>query len=200
MPSSSLLRLGGLAALVGGGLVVIFELVGLVSSLLETDPFGSNEYTRYLFYILSVLSLFGEALIMLGLVGLYVRQLQSVGIIGLVAFLLAFFGMALGVGAEDINWAAGSAAYLGWALFGVVSLRSRVYPRVASILLCISALLAGAFNPLYVLLVVGPPGSRGSDLIFAGLAGSIVVNMIVAWLGFTLFFVSEREPRLRSSN
>ena len=179
---------------------MIFELIGLVSSMLGTDPFGSGAYIRYLFYILSVLSLFGEALIMLGLVGLYVRQLQSVGIMGLIAFLLAFFGMALGVGVEDINWAAGSAAYLGWALFGVVSLRSHVYPRIASILLCISALLAGAFNPLYVLLIIGPPGSPGSDLIFVGLAASVVVNITVAWLGSTLFFVSEREPQLRSSN
>ena len=42
--------------------------------------------------------LLGGVLVLLGLVGIYVRQSEESGILGLVGFLVAFFGMALLVG------------------------------------------------------------------------------------------------------
>jgi hypothetical protein len=186
LSSLNLLRLGGLAALLGGTLVVTFNLVSLASSLF-IYPFGASGFVITIFYILSLLSLVGQALILLGLVGLYVRQARAVGIVGLISFLLVCFGTVLGVNPEDINWGAISIAYLGWALFGVFSLRARIYPRIASIVLSISALCAALFTPLTVILLVVPPrGSLGSDLLLVGLVASIVSNVTIAWLGCSL--------------
>ncbi len=56
-------------------------------------------------------------------------------------------------------------AALGWLLFGVATLRARVYPRVAAILLIVGAVLLGL--PL-----------AGSEIVLA---------VAVAWLGFALF-------------
>jgi hypothetical protein len=47
----------------------------------------------------SLLYLLGGVLLQLGLVGLYIRQSGPLGILGLVAFLVAFLGTALAVGA-----------------------------------------------------------------------------------------------------
>jgi hypothetical protein len=53
---------------------------------------------------------------------------------------------------------------LGWLLFGLVALRARVYPRAAAIALMVGAVIS--FLPI--------------------LASGIVLNAVVAWLGFTL--------------
>jgi hypothetical protein len=141
----------------------------------------------------SLLYLLGAVLLLLGLVGLYIRQAEAAGTLGLVAFLVAFFGTALALGA---TWAelfvAPSLAVeaprvldaeptgmlalgftltffvflpLGWLLFGVASYRARIYPRVATILLMVGAVIAALPIPLT----------------------EIVLYVGVAWLGFTLF-------------
>jgi hypothetical protein len=63
--------------------------------------------------------------------------------------------------AYTMSFALGAA---GWLLFGVVSLRTRVYPRAASAVLVIGAALT--FTPLP----------------FSG----VVFEVAVAWLGFVL--------------
>ena len=78
--------------------------------------------------VTSRLRLTGELLVGLGLIGLYVRQAKGAGIVGLVGFVLALVGNEL-VRANDM---AVLFEDLGWALFGVGSLRARVYPRPAA--------------------------------------------------------------------
>ncbi len=132
-------------------------------------------------------------LLLLGLVGLYLRQSGPSGTLGLVAFLVAFFGTALAGGA---TWAdlfvapflaveaprvldAGPTGMLalgfaltfvvflplGWLLFGVASFRARIYPRAAAILLMVGAVIGGLPIPLT----------------------EIVLYVGVVWLGFVLF-------------
>ena len=71
-------------------------------------------------------------------------------------------------------------AALGWLLFGVATLRARVYPRWAAILLIVGAVLLG----------LPVPGLE------------IVLAVAVAWLGFALFTgrgvaPTERPERVR---
>jgi hypothetical protein len=73
---------------------------------------------------------------------------------------------------------------LGFILFGLAILVARIYPRSASILLIITAVLSGAANILKLMGGVGIPGEYG------GLIGAIVDIIFYAsivWLGFSLF-------------
>ena len=171
MSSSNLIRLSGLAAIVAGALL----LVGALLSLATESENMSVSATTPSYAFSSLLYLLGAVLLLLGLVGLYVRQSEAAGILGLVAFLLAFFGTALALGA---TWAelfvAPSLAIeaprvleaeptgmlalgftltffvflpLGWLLFGVASYRARIYPRAAAILLMVGAVIAAPPYP-----------------------------------------------------
>src|SRR5918995_3927176 len=177
MSYRGMLRLAGLAAMVGGAICALASLqqfLNLASpDLLNTDrSIGGNDvvFARY------VLQPTGVALLALGLVGLYARQARATGIAGLIGFLLAFFGTAIVYAGY---WSI-LLAYLGWALFGVSSLRARVYPRLASVLLIVGALTAQLFNPT---VAVGPGAAFGS----VGALGTIIVTVVIAWLGFILF-------------
>ena len=186
MSSSSLIRLAGLAALASGVLSAIGDLLTLVVSRqnLENPQLATTtSYTVDLLYLLST------ALLLLGLVGLYTSQSQATGLLGLVGFLTAFLGTVLLVGAlwfmvfgtpylaaqdpELAESVLGQTGYLlmllfgavGWILFGVATLRARVYPGWAAILLIVGGVIAFLPVPL-----VG-----------------IVFSVAVAYLGYLLF-------------
>jgi hypothetical protein len=169
MFSSNLVRLGGLVAVTAGVLLLILDLWGLVLELLGAYPENfSEEAVTSGYGLQSTLWLIGALLLLVAAVGLYARQPEAAGTLGLVGFLAALMGTGLLVG---LIWAnvfvaptlaveapavldaepAGTLAFgfllsitifgLSWALFGVAMLRTRVYPRVATILLIIGALL-----------------------------------------------------------
>lgn len=102
-------------------------------------------------------------LVGLGLIGLYVRQeaVEDAGTVGLAGFVLALLGNELITG----NYLAVLFAEVGWALFGVASLRARVYPRAAAVLLIISALMLQVFNPSVEV-------SLGADYPYVGAVGA----------------------------
>jgi hypothetical protein len=201
MSSSNLIRLSGLAAIVAGALLSVGALLSLAT---ESENMSVSATTpSYAFS--SLLYLLGAVLLLLGLVGLYIRQSEAAGILGFVAFLVAFFGTGLALGA---TWAelfvAPSLAVeaprvldaeptgmlalgftltffvflpLGWLLFGVASYRARIYPRGATILLMVGAVIAALPIPLT----------------------EIVLYVGVVWMGFTLFtgigaLDSEEQP------
>ena len=128
-------------------------------------------------------------LLLLGLVGLYARQAEALGVFGLVSFLVAFFGLALAQ--QNLLWAS-LLANLGFILFGASCLVAGAYPRAAVIVLIIGALLSGVINTL----------ARSGA--FAGSAGfgvvALVVDIIfqgaVVWLGISLYASEDEEgPR-----
>ena len=180
MSYRGMLRLAGLAAMVGGAIValaIVQQSLNLASpEILNTDGSGAPRDIVFARYVLQP---FGVALLALGLVGLYARQARTTGIPGLIGFLLAFFGTAIIYAGY---WSI-LLAYLGWALFGVSSLKARVYPRLASILLIVGALMGQLFNPT---LAVGPGAAYG----YVGSLGTIIVTVVIAWLGF--FLLTER--------
>jgi len=156
----------------------------LVLNLLFPNPGVIGKVAITASSIQLVLALIGQPLLALGLVGLYVRQSEVAGILGLIGFLVAFLGMVLvsALGVEGVEGVAPLAS-LGWALFGVASLRAGIYPRVAAVLLIISAVFSGMFSLLIVALIVGP----SSILVYVGVGAGIVLNAVIAWLGYALF-------------
>jgi hypothetical protein len=201
MFSSNLVRVGGLAAITAGALLLILDLWGLVLELLGAYPENFSEEALTTTYALqSALWLIGALLLLVAVVGLYARQSEAAGALGLVGFLAALLGTGLLVGffwtnafipptlaveapAVLDNEPTGSLAFgfilsttvvgLGWALFGVSMLRARVYPRVAAILLIIGALL-----------VIVPLPATG-----------FVIDAALIWLGV----ISLREGRAPSA-
>ncbi len=186
MSSSGLIRWSGLAAMVAAALLVVGDLLNL-TVLFSPEPFSEEAQSgSYIFR--QVLFLLGVMLLLLGLVGLYARQSQAAGTLGLVGFLVAFAGTVLVAGflwastfitpalATEVPefldagpppgfFPALITCGVGWLLFSIATLRARVYPRRASILLIVGA----------VIFVVPLP-----------LTG-IVLSVAVGWLGFHLF-------------
>jgi hypothetical protein len=184
MSPSNLLRLGGVAAVLGGMLLIISGLTQLVLNLLFPNPGAVNELAIAASSVQLTLALLGQPLVVLGLVALYLRQSEVTGVLGLISFLMAFLGMALvsALGVEGVEGVA-PLANVGWALFGVVSLRAGVYPRRAAVLLILSAVIGGMFSFLVVALVVGPV----SLLVYVGVGAGIVLNATIVWLGYHIF-------------
>ena len=197
---SNLVRLGGLAAVTAGVLLLILDAWGLVLELLGAYPENfSEEAVTSTYAVQSAMWLIGALLLLVAVVGLHARQSEAVGALGLVGFLAALIGTGLLVGVFWTNAfippalaaeapavldaaPAGSLAFgfilsttvvgLGWALFGVGMLRARVYPRVATILLIIGALL-----------VIVPLPATG-----------FVLEAALIWLGITSLRAEGRAP------
>ncbi len=191
MSSSTLIRYGGLAALAGGTLFMIAESLSLL--LVRYSDYAESATTGT-FVAQQMLFLLGTILLLGGLVGLYARQSEAAGRLGLAGFLVAFVGTALLAGLffvqaffvpylatefpEVLN--AGEQGLLvvgfgmafiifpvGWLLFGIATLKARVYPRAAAILLIIGTVFT--FVPVP--------------------AATVVLDVAVAWLGLSLLRV-----------
>jgi len=193
MSASNLIRVGGLAAVLAGALLLIADLWSL---LLEVIVGGSENFSEFAvttpWTVLSTMFLLGSLLLLVALVGLYARQSEAAGTLGLAGFLVALVGTGLLVGmmwtmafvvpsaaieapafldAEETAgpldmgfMLSGIAVAVGWALFGVATLRARVFPRRAAIVLIIGALLTVLPLP----------------------ATTLLIDVAVAWLGLSL--------------
>lgn len=191
MTSSSFARWGGLAVMVAGVLLLVAELLELLPAF-DEYPFSELALTG-MFLFQNTLYLLGLILLSVGLVGLYARQWQAAGPFGLVGFLAALVGTvfftgffwanifvapALAVGAPEFLDLGGRFPgfflslllyAVGWLLFGLASLRARVYPRAPVIALIVGAAL---------------------DLLAAPLSG-LVIDAAFVWLGFSLLLRRE---------
>ena len=177
--------------MVAGVLLLIAELLELLPAF-DDYPFSELALTG-MFFFQQVLYLFGLILLSVGLIGLYVRQSRVAGPLGLVGFLVAFVGTvfftgffwanifvtpALAVGAPEFLDLGGRFPgfflslfiyAVGWLLFGLASLRARVYPRAPVVALIVGAAL---------------------DLLAAPLSG-LVIDAAFVWLGVSLFLGRE---------
>jgi hypothetical protein len=185
MSASNLVRFGGLAAMVGGALFVVAELLGLPT--LNEEAY-SETVTTTSYAIQQLLFLLGVVFVLLGLVGLYVRQSEAAGTLGLVGFLVAFAGTVLIAG---FLWAG---AFIAPALAGTLppytrrrpspgdpAVDHRLRPRVD---LVRGGYATGARLPraAAILLIVGAVVTV-LPLPFT----TLVLDVAVAWLGFALF-------------
>ena len=193
MSSSNLIRWSGLSALLGGALIIVFDVINAV---LFPGEQGGQVMLTSSWFIVQILGLVALGLIPLGLVGLYACQVQRAGTLGLIAFVIAFGGMLMIFG---LSWgepflgplvateapgllsaepsgalAVGSILSivlfaLGWLLFGLASLRAGVLPRTAAILLIVGALLSFILTSLNLPL------------------WSVVLGAAVIWMGYALW-------------
>jgi hypothetical protein len=162
-----------LAAVAAGVLFLIINLTTLL-----TLVFSLEGVTSFNLLVRSLIAPFGGTLLLLGLIGLYFRQSETTGVLGLIGFLCAFFGTVL-VQAGNV-WA-GWLANLGLALFGVSILQAQAYSRTAAILLVISAAVTAVVNPL----LSGRP--VGVSVYVASAVAGLIFNIAIAWLGLNLF-------------
>jgi hypothetical protein len=192
MYSSNLVRYSGLAAILGVALLIVSDFLSL--TVFSGDPVEMAATGTYL--VDGSIRVLAGVLLLLGLVGLYARQSEASGATGLVAFLVTFAGTSMILGtwwtntfvaptlatdapafleagptgimsvAYTLSFALGA---VGWLLFGLVSLRTRVYPRAAAATLVVGAALT--FVPLP--------------------AASVVFYVAIAWLSFALFSKQE---------
>ena len=192
MSSSNLMRWSGLAALVGGVLLIGFEVLNVA---LFPGEHGSEVMATGSWFIVQIMGLVGMVLVTLGLVGLYARQAGQTGSLGLIGFVMAFSGMFMVFGlawgepflgpmiaeeAPELLEIEPSGALvagllvtlllvgLGWLLFGLASLRAGVLPRGAAVLLMVGAVL------FVVLALLELP------------LWSVVLGAAVAWIGVAL--------------
>ncbi len=196
MSPPNLIRLSGLAAVLGSVLFLVAEILSFAT---ETEDFRRGEWATKTPYLFTwSLFLLGGVLLLMGLVGLYVRQSEAAGIYGLLGFVAAFLVTALAVGAI-------------WSqLFSVPDLEVELsmanpagVPRVADqfvggfsfsmsfmVLFPFGWVLFGAATlrarvyprAVAILLIVG------AFLAFLPVPLSgIVLDVAVAWLGFILF-------------
>jgi hypothetical protein len=176
MTPSSLFRLSGLALLLAAAVFTIAELISFSIFAAHGEAYDLRQIARSgAFFFQSLLTLFAGTLLLGGLVGLYVRQSEEAGKLGLISFLLAFFGTTLVVGDFYTNTfvtpmvALEAPAFLtnplsgilqvwlpfsfgviafSWLLLGVATIRAGVYPRVAAWVLLVATFLALVPFPL----------------------------------------------------
>jgi hypothetical protein len=210
MSSSSLIRLGGLAALVGFVLMDILEVVyqfAFPDTVAKSVTGASNTW-----FVVNLLYTIALLICLLGLVGLYARQAEQTGVLGLIAFLMTFFGLALLLAWEWVDafvvpllaHAAPSLLdqtdqrltkalitaqliqalllFVGLLLFSVVSLRAAVLPRGAAALI-----LVGGLSLILSLLLTGLLGVKNPvvDLLL-GLLG-LLGGLGLPWMGYAVW-------------
>ena len=169
MPSTNLIRLGGLAAILSGASLIVAELLYLVVGVGTTITAEMVSSPLYIFQ--SLLFLLGGVLLIGGLVAFYASQSENLGTLGLAGFLIAVVGTALAVGSfyglifvvpavaqaapELLNAGPPTVVIIGevasfgllavgWLLLGLAVLLRRPpgYPRPLAVLLMVGAVLA----------------------------------------------------------
>lgn len=92
MSTQKLIRWTGLSLMLGG--------IAFAVHLITHPPGETAEYAFYPLWVPShLIGGIASLLIMLGLVGLYARQSEMIGLPGLISFILTFVGFALSAGA-----------------------------------------------------------------------------------------------------
>jgi hypothetical protein len=187
-----------------GTMFVVSDLLDLAT---DSDGFGTKNLGDQAWSAVSAiqsgLTLLAGLLLLVGLAGLYFRQSEDGGLLGVVGFLVAFYGTVMAVGAfwgdafvapslasEELRFldaapptalAAGftlsyGSVALGWLLFGMSTLRTGLYPRYASMLLMVGAALTWLPLPL----------------------SGVPFSVAVISLGYAL--LAERKPRTNSQS
>jgi hypothetical protein len=210
MSSTSLYRLSGICLLIGSLLVTL----GVIPIF-----FIGDDSTSTIAATGALLRVLGGMLIVVGLPGMYSRQAQRAGLLGLIGFLLTlFYILILGVAGDTINafvvpfiasaapsllkgslpsgletffFVGGLLGLVGGILLGIATLRTSVLPRWAGLPLIVGAVLSFIGNFL-------PP--------VVSTIGIVLFLIGLAWLGFGVWryqqpgvqpgFVNTREIQL----
>ena len=186
MERDLLIRLSGYAS-IAAPLFALAALVGFIAVVGSDDI--SDAARSASFYFPAVMALASIACLAVALVGLFLRQEQQLGSLGVAGFLVALVGTLVAAGGlwtyvfvvphfaaavpEMINESTGSVLVgffgsfalmaVGWLLFGLATLRAKVFPRWAALLLVAGAaitILPLPSRTLVLALAVGVVGYR----------------------------------------
>lgn len=200
--SARYIRWGGLAAVLGGALLLSADVWGLSQELLGRGPQKFSEVVQTTSHtVSSAMFLTAGVLLLIGLVALYARQAEETGVLGLVGFVAALVGTSLALGtfwtsafvAPSVALVAPAfldgdpagplgfgfmmsflAVAVGWALFGAAMFKARVFSRVAAVVLTVGALITFAPFP----------------------ATTLLFDVALIWVGYSLY--SERKAEAMS--
>jgi hypothetical protein len=191
MTQSPLSRIAAPIAIVAGVLVVVTRLVIILTLPREIGPF--KDYVLGATHAInSVGSVLAFALLVLALVAVYDREARPSGTLGVIALGAGIIGTMFMAGdwwyeafavpriaevaPEVIDTFVGGRLLvgglssfvlfgIGWVLFGVASLRARVFPRAISLAILVGGLLSGV--PIGIVY----------------LPGGVILGLAVTWLG-----------------
>lgn len=191
MPESPLSRFAPPIALVAGALVILTRLVILLTTPAEIGPLTTYVLSAT-HAINSVASILAFALLVVALVAAYQREARAVGGLGAIAVGAAIVGTVFMAGdwwyeafavpriaevaPQVVDTFVGGRLLIGglstfalfgigWILFGVASLRARVFPTA----ICV-AIVAGGFL-------------SGVPIGIVYLSGGLILGLAIAWLG-----------------
>jgi uncharacterized membrane protein len=212
MSSRTLYRLSGLALLLGGVIAAVFNVVNTVafpSNSASSDP---KVVTAAPWQIVNLIVFFAGVLVLLGLPGAYLRQARQTGALGLIGFILIFTSWILvglftnivhllvdpTLATVALNQAQGNdsavqfvlfgAALVIWTfgllLFSIATLRARVLPHMAAIMLLVALVCS--------LVIIAPLSSLLNVIL--GAAGFVLSNLALAWFGFALLTEKMHKP------
>jgi hypothetical protein len=205
MSSATLYRASGLALLLGA-------VLGIIGNILTTTFFsGDNphQFLTPLYMVVTLVSLIGEVLLLLGLPGICARQAQRAGWSGFIGVILTFLGGFILTSFSVVEliiqpWLAqiapqliagnGPPAFfafflvagilfaLGSILLGIAVMRASILPRWAGLLLLVGAVINVADVPLS-----GTTGAIVASVAF------VLFAMGLGWMGYALMMERRGE-------
>ncbi len=222
--SARLLRLGGGAALSGGLLLLMSDLL----VLLESHKDLATTISAFEYNLHGALALIAGVLVLFGVVGLYAAQALRAGIFGVAGFALAFIATALAYGVIwDATFAVPSLVHashdvlrpetlpgpydfgitltfwalaVGWVAFAVSMLSARVYPRTAATLLAVGAVFfVCPVPPTAFIGVIVEHVELACALPLTHIAvtaGTVLWDVALTWLGFMLLTGISLKPKV----
>ena len=206
MLSTKLIRWSGLALLLAGVLIAIPILLHPDETADPMAVLGSS------WLIIHTIFIIGDILSLFGLVGLYTRQAQATGRLGLIGFILALIGSALFVGVLTIDsyvipvLAANPATQplldeagpLFGGPLGLIFMSAGVTFALGTLLTGIT-LLRGGVLPRWagLLLLIGGPLLAFSPPLphLVGTVGGVLLGASYIWLGYALRFNPVEQAR-----
>ena len=203
MSASNVIRWAGLSLVMAGVLLVVDPIIHPAD---EPELIATNSYAIAHYLVLGSV-IFG----LLGIIGLYARQVEEAGLLGLVGFLMLFVALMLFAGfaffeafiipvlaaeapeflfneeisfgaLEALNPLGGLLQSIGGLLLGIAIIRAGILPRWAAIVFIIG-IVPGGLGPLLSPLL---PEVVGRNI-------SVVLGIGLVWLGYALW--SERREK-----
>ena len=182
---AALIRRSGLLSVAAGTSMILAPMVH------PESPQSAAWVPVHLLYFATIIA------ILLVLVGILAHQSQRAGRLGVVGFLTAFVGTAMGLleGREHLFshdfgqgtpvglWQLILAALVfsvGYVLLGIAITRAGVFPRGAGILLAVSGPVVAFSPPIGILAVL--------------IVAHMLFGLGLAWVGYVLWTGPEREP------
>jgi hypothetical protein len=179
MDGSKFARLGGVAAILGGLALVLYNSVEVV--LFSGAPLSALA-NRAGWVPFQMIGVYGDAVIALGLIAIYWAQAERAGSLGLAGFAVSLAGA---FGYAGASWAAAFVvpalarvaptvldgpdpligaglistilvAAVGWILFGIATIRAGVFPRWTGILIIVANVIPFVLQPLGIPTQIGP--------------------------------------------